>query len=79
MSRSVLKIVSSIAFLSVVCVVTLRAQQDQWSWPEKPKNLQVLPKDWPGSRLRPVMTGFTRALGVNESSRFSYALALCMH
>jgi len=35
-----------------------------WDWPEKPKNLQVLPKDWPGSRLRPVMTGFTNALGV---------------
>jgi tetratricopeptide (TPR) repeat protein len=41
--------------------------QDQWSWPEKPKNLQVLPKDWPGSRLRPVMIGFTRALGVRCS------------
>ncbi len=38
--------------------------QDQWSWPAKPSNLQVLPKDWPGSRLQPVMTGFTRALGV---------------
>jgi tetratricopeptide (TPR) repeat protein len=41
--------------------------QQQWSWPEKPKNLQVLPKDWPGSRLQPVMTGFTRALGVRCS------------
>ncbi len=40
-----------------------RAQQ-AWDWPEKPKNLQVLPKDWPGSRLWPVMTGFTNALGV---------------
>jgi tetratricopeptide (TPR) repeat protein len=41
--------------------------QDQWSWPEKPKNLQVLPRDWPGSRLQPVMIGFTRALGVRCS------------
>ena len=41
--------------------------QDTWTWPEKPKNLQVLPKDWPGSRLRPVMVGFTRALGVRCS------------
>ena len=41
--------------------------QDEWSWPEKPKNLQVLPKDWPGSRLRAPMTGFTRALGVRCS------------
>ena len=41
--------------------------QQSWSWPEKPSNLQVLPKDWPGSRLQPVMTGFTRALGVRCS------------
>src|SRR5437899_12756418 len=67
MSRSVLKILSSLAFLAVVFTMTSRAQQDQWSWPEKPKNLQVLNKDWPGSRLRPVMTGFTRALGVRCS------------
>ena len=38
--------------------------QESWSWPETPKNIQVLPKDWPGSRLQPVMIGFTRALGV---------------
>jgi len=38
--------------------------QDQWTWPEKPKDLQVFPKDWSGTRLRPVMGGFTRALGV---------------
>ena len=41
--------------------------QDKWSWPEKPKNLQVFPKDWSGTRLRPVMVGFTRALGVRCS------------
>ena len=39
----------------------------QWTWPENPENLQVLPADWPGSRLRPVMQGFTRALGVRCS------------
>jgi len=38
--------------------------QESWSWPEKPANLQVLPKDWAGSRLKPVMIGFTRSLGV---------------
>jgi tetratricopeptide (TPR) repeat protein len=38
--------------------------QESWSWPAKPSNLQVLPKEWPGSKLRPLMTGFTRALGV---------------
>jgi tetratricopeptide (TPR) repeat protein len=41
--------------------------QEQWSWPEKPANLQVLPRDWNGSRLSPVMRGFTRALGVRCS------------
>lgn len=35
-----------------------------WKWPEKPKNLKVLPEDFTGKRLQPVMTGFTRALGV---------------
>ena len=48
------------------CSLTGSAQ-DTWTWPEKPKNLQVLPKDWPGSRLRPVMFGFSRALGVRCS------------
>ena len=41
--------------------------QESWSWPEKPKNIQVLPKEWPGKRLQPVMVGFTRALGVRCS------------
>jgi tetratricopeptide (TPR) repeat protein len=41
--------------------------QDHWSWPEKPANLQVLPKDWSGKRLQPVMIGFTRSLGVRCS------------
>jgi tetratricopeptide (TPR) repeat protein len=52
--------------LTLVAGVAARAQ-DKWDWPEKPKNLQVLPKDWPGKKLQPVMTGFTRALGVRCS------------
>ena len=67
MSTATLKFVSIAAFLAVTFTVTSKAQQDQWSWPEKPRNLQVLNKDWPGSRLRPVMTAFTRALGVRCS------------
>ena len=67
MSSAILKVLSSAAILAVVFAMTARAQQDQWSWPEKPKNLQVLNKDWPGSRLSPVMRGFTRALGVRCS------------
>jgi tetratricopeptide (TPR) repeat protein len=67
MSTATLKFVSIAAFLAVTITVSSTAQQDQWSWPEKPKNLQVLNKDWSGSRLRPVMTAFTRALGVRCS------------
>ena len=65
---------SSRLFFRILCVLcfaillipTARAQE-QWTWPEKPKNIQVLPKDWPGKRLQPVMAGFTRALGVRCS------------
>jgi|SRR5882672_598196 len=54
--------------LSVTALFTLPARaQDKWTWPEKPKTLQVFPKDWSGTRLRPVMVGFTRALGVRCS------------
>ncbi len=41
--------------------------QGQWSWPDSPENLKVLPSTFDGARLRPVMTGFTRALGVRCS------------
>lgn len=67
MSKAMLKALSSVLFVAFVFTVTSRGQQDQWTWPEKPKNLQVLPKEWPGSRLSPVMRGFTRALGVRCS------------
>lgn len=57
--------------LGVGMIVTLggapSASAQQWSWPDRPENLQVLPEDWSGERLRPVMTGFTRALGVRCS------------
>jgi tetratricopeptide (TPR) repeat protein len=57
-----------LGFLSLTTFFALPARaQEPWSWPEKPKNLQVLPKDWPGTRLEPVMKGFTRALGVRCS------------
>src|SRR5262249_48178222 len=41
--------------------------QEKWSWPEHGKNLQVLPKDFPPERLRAVMSGFARSLGVRCS------------
>jgi tetratricopeptide (TPR) repeat protein len=61
-------LVSLLDFLCLAVFSSLLVHaQDTWTWPEKPQNLKVLPKDWPGSRLRPVMVGFTRALGVRCS------------
>jgi tetratricopeptide (TPR) repeat protein len=51
----------------LLTTATPALSQDSWSWPEKPENLQVLPKDWTGARLGPVMKGFTRSLGVRCS------------
>lgn len=42
-------------------------QAQEWHWPEKPENLQVLPSDFTGRQLSSVMRGFTRALGVRCS------------
>jgi tetratricopeptide (TPR) repeat protein len=43
------------------------AIQAQSIWPERAENLQELPEDFPPERLRAVMTGFSRALGVRCS------------
>lgn len=42
-------------------------EAQNWRWPERAQNLQVLPADFPGSRLGAVMRGFTSALGVRCS------------
>jgi tetratricopeptide (TPR) repeat protein len=47
-------------------VATPSAAQ-QWDWPERAENLQVLPQEFPAQSLRAVMMGFTRALGVRCS------------
>ncbi len=39
----------------------------QSPWPDRAENLQELPADFDAARLRAVMTGFTRALGVRCS------------
>ena len=52
---------------SLLILLTLAlpaSAQDQWKWPDEPKNLQVLPKDTTGAKLGAVMRGFTRSLGV---------------
>jgi pentatricopeptide repeat protein len=66
MLRRVLGSFAGIILLATFLALPAKAQ-DRWTWPEKPTNIQVLPKDWPGSRLQPVMIGFTRALGVRCS------------
>jgi len=52
----------------VACAaVALAADRPSWSWPEQPKDLQVLGPEVKGAELRTVMIGFTRALGVRCS------------
>lgn len=54
--------------IALVLFFTMPAfAQDDFVWPEKPKNIQVLDKSWPGSRLRAPMRGFQSALGVTCS------------
>ena len=53
-----------LALLLAACLPASAWSQDDWKWPEKPKNLQVMPKEWTGKKLSPVMRGFTAALGV---------------
>lgn len=43
------------------------ASGQQWSWPEKPENAQVLPETITSRQLQGVMIGFVRALGVRCS------------
>ncbi len=54
-------------FVLVTVAMGPPSSAQEWSWPEKPQNLKILPKEWPGSRLEAPMTGFTRALGVRCS------------
>jgi tetratricopeptide (TPR) repeat protein len=51
-----------VAFLVVVFAASLSAQQ--WQWPEKSKNLKVLPATTTAKELQRTMQGFTSALGV---------------
>jgi hypothetical protein len=53
-----------VGLLTIVLSFIAAPVQAQWTWPDSTENLQVLPSDWSGQRLRPVMTGFSRALGV---------------
>lgn len=58
--------VVAVAYAVAACSGSALAEE-KWSWPDKGKNLQVLPKDFSAERLRAVMTGFTHSLGVRCS------------
>ena len=45
-------------------ILNLPLYAQDWRWPEKPQNIQVLSKELTGRRLGDTMRGFTRALGV---------------
>ncbi|NNE07522.1 MAG: c-type cytochrome [Gemmatimonadetes bacterium] len=55
------------SFLVLPLAVSSAGAQDSWTWPDRGQNLQVFPEDTSPERLRAVMTGFTRALGVRCS------------
>ena len=71
--------------ISLVILLALPARaQDRWQWPEKPSNLQVLPKDWPGRAARKLCGEIYRGLlpssekwldrnGLNENGRLPAA------
>ena len=60
--RSARRTFASLLVFALATPLTASAQE--WSWPERAENLQVLPADFPPERLSAVMRGFTRALGV---------------
>jgi tetratricopeptide (TPR) repeat protein len=60
------RLLPALVAASLLLPATVEAQV-LWSWPERAENLQVLPEAIGGERLRPIMTGFTRSLGVRCS------------
>jgi tetratricopeptide (TPR) repeat protein len=54
-------------FVSLLSMIGPAIAQERWEWPEKGENMQSLPEDFSGQRIRAVMTGFTRSLGVRCS------------
>ncbi len=53
--------------IMALSVLSLPLYAQDWKWPEKPQNIQVLSKELTGARLGAPMRGFTRALGVRCS------------
>ena len=61
--RTACFVIAVIALHSTSAVRAARAQA-RFEWPERAKNLKVLPKDTPKEKLTATMVGFTRSLGV---------------
>lgn len=57
----------TIVLVLALATIPAGAQAQEWSWPEHPENLQVLPEDTSPEQLRAVMAGFIRGLGVRCS------------
>jgi len=61
--RTAFLVFAVIALHSIAAVRAVHAQA-RFEWPERAKNLKVLPKDTPKEKLTATMVGFTRSLGV---------------
>jgi hypothetical protein len=57
-------VVLAVIALSGVAAVRAAHAQPRFEWPDRAKNLKVLPKDTPKETLTATMVGFTRSLGV---------------
>jgi len=62
--RTVPIVVAVIALASTSVPHRAHAQQPRFEWPDRAKNLKVLPKNTSKEQLRDTMVGFTRSLGV---------------
>ncbi|MCH7496059.1 MAG: c-type cytochrome [Candidatus Marinimicrobia bacterium] len=51
------------AFMALL-LLNLPLYAQDWKWPEKPQNIQVLSEKFTGRRLGFIMTGFSQSLGV---------------
>src|SRR3989454_9388884 len=64
--RRRVRVVCTALAVTIAVTASARAAQAQprFEWPDRAKNLKVLPKDTPKEKLQATMVGFTRSLGV---------------
>src|SRR2546426_7120259 len=64
--RRRVRVVCTALAVTIAVTASARAAQAQprFEWPDRAKNLKVLPKDTPKETLQGTMIGFTRSLGV---------------